>query len=660
MKLHFMIFVMFAILLTATSILAQETVAEKLLETQEESDEQSELYEILLKLQDHPLDLNSATAEELELIPGLSLELRQAILQYRKQHGRFKSAEELLQVPGIDSETFDYLRELVYVPQTQKPKIASGFRVRSRVSDRIDRPVGFDSTYQFSPPKIYNRIQYQITSKIQGGVVLEKDSGEQRWDDLRLYHVQFNASENFSILLGHFLVEIGQGLVLWGPYGFSKGADSVFPIKKRARGFRGYSSVDENAALYGGVVKLAVQNLEATFFASKTKLDATATSDDEVSGLFATGFHRTENEISKRDALSESLGGAAVHYSFPLGITVGASGYFSKYDKSINDPDLIRQRFAFRGKENTVVGLDWDWRVRGANLFGEFARSKNGALAWLMGGMLGVERAQLAVLYRDYAKDFQNQHGFGFADANGSTQNERGFYTGLNFKITPRTTLNAYYDIFSHPWRTFFEPQPWEGNEFLSQLEQRFGTQIRITLRFRENNRPETQTFRDELERDKEEFVATTKRQWRLQMDYTLNPRVRVRSRLEYVTYNLNRFDRSSGEASEQGFLMYQDFRIQPTKALTIAGRLTFFDTDSFDSAVFQYENDLPGLVTNRGLFGEGARWYVLLSYNYRLFDLSVKYSETFRDDVEVIGSGPDQINGNLDRRIGAQLDVKW
>lgn len=661
MKLHFMIFVTFAALFTAASVVAQETVAEKLLENQEESDEQSELYEILLNLRDHPLDLNSATAEELEVIPGLSLELRQAILQYRKQQGRFESADELLRVPGVDAETFNYLRELVHIPQTQRPRVERGFRLRSRFSDRIDRPVGFDNgSYQFSAPKIYNRIQYQISSKIQGSVVLEKDSGERRWDDLRLYHVQFSASENFSILLGHFLVEIGQGLVLWGPYGFSKGADAVFPIKKRARGFRGYSSVDENAALHGGLVKLAVHNLEATVFASKTKLDATATSDDEVSGLFATGFHRNENEINKRDALSETLAGAAVHYTFPLGIKVGASGYFSKYDKTINDPDLIRQRFAFRGKENTVVGLDWDWRIRSANLFGEFARSKNGALAWLTGAMLGVERAQLALLYRDYAKDFQNQHGFPFADASGATQNERGFYTGLTFKITPRTTLNAYYDIFSHPWRTFFEPLPWEGNEFLSQLEQRFGTQIRITLRFRENNRPEAETFRDELGRDKQEFVATTKRQWRLQMDYTINPRVRVRSRLEYVTYNLNRFAGSSGEASEQGFLMYQDFRIQPTKALTIAGRLTFFDTDSFDSAVFQYENDLPGLVTNRALFGEGARWYVLFTYKYRLFDLSVKYSETFRDDIDVIGSGPDQINGNLDRRIGAQLDVKW
>ncbi len=636
-------------------------MAEKLLESQEESSEQSELYEILLNLKEYPLDLNSATLEELEIIPGLTPVLRDNILRYRQRRGEFKRVEELLRVDGVNAETYEYLRELVFVKKPARPAPKSiRLNLRSRLSDRVDRPVGFEEgDYLYSPQKIYHRIQYQIAEKISGGFLLEKDSGERRWDDLRLYYVAVDAHPNFSFLVGNYLLQIGQGLTLWGPYGFSKSADAIFPIKKRGREFRGYSTVDENAALHGGVAHVTLKHFAATIFASRAKLDATLTSENEVSGLFATGFHRNENELSKKDALTESLAGAALRLQLPLQLTVGGSFYFSKFDKTINDPDLVRQRFAFRGRKNAVAGFHWDWRIPSANLFGEAAGSKNGGRALLAGALLDFKKIQLAFLFRDYGKDFQNLHGFAFADANGSTQNERGYYSGLHFKIGERTAVSAYYDIFTHPWRTFFEPLPFDGNEFLAQIEQRFSNRLRLTLRYRENQKQETETFEDELMRERREFVEILKRQGRLQLDYDLSRQLRLRSRWEFVSFKTNRFNSAVAETDEQGFLMYQDVRLQPTKALTLTARLTIFDTDSFDSAVFQYEPDLPGLATNRSLFGEGARWYVLINYQFRFMGFSAKYAETFRDDTDVIGSGADEIQGQRDRRFGVQIDLK-
>ena len=103
-----------------------------------------------------------------------------------------------------------------------------------------------------------------------------------------------------------------------------------------------------------------------------------------------------------------------------------------------------------------------------------------------------------------------------------------------------------------------------------------------------------------------------------------------------------------------------QEIRVRPGPNWLVDARMTFFDTDSFDSRVFQYEHDLPGVVTNRALFGRGNRWYAVVRYTpSRLLALSTKYSETLRDDVDVIGSGPDQIESNLDRRFGVQMEVK-
>ena len=62
-----------------------------------------------------PLDLNTATAEQLETLPGVGPATSKAILSYRASHGRFRSVTELLEVPGIGPAKLEALRPLVRV-----------------------------------------------------------------------------------------------------------------------------------------------------------------------------------------------------------------------------------------------------------------------------------------------------------------------------------------------------------------------------------------------------------------------------------------------------------------------------------------------------------------------------------------------------------------
>lgn len=52
------------------------------------------------------LDLNTATAEELEALPGIGPTLAGRIVEWRQAHGAFRSAEDVMSVRGIGEATY--------------------------------------------------------------------------------------------------------------------------------------------------------------------------------------------------------------------------------------------------------------------------------------------------------------------------------------------------------------------------------------------------------------------------------------------------------------------------------------------------------------------------------------------------------------------------
>lgn len=70
-----------------------------------------------------PLDLNSATAEELQQLPGIGPSTAKAIVQFREKSGPFQRVEDLLVIHGISRARLEKLRPYVTIgkPPAKSP-----------------------------------------------------------------------------------------------------------------------------------------------------------------------------------------------------------------------------------------------------------------------------------------------------------------------------------------------------------------------------------------------------------------------------------------------------------------------------------------------------------------------------------------------------------
>ncbi|MBL8016771.1 MAG: helix-hairpin-helix domain-containing protein [Ignavibacteria bacterium] len=657
---------------------------EMLLENQTDDSEDSKLLETLQQLEANPIDLNSANSGELQRVPYIDAIISSRIIAYRVKNQKFYSIAELRSVEGIDDDlygkikkfvmvknsTVDFIRDEFGIVNTSRNSRSSFFRnlrleFRTRLSNDLQPSRGYlDTTYLGSRPKFYNRLLAKYTTggyTFTGSLLTEKDPGEKSLTDHvgGFFEMKSPLILN-QVLAGDYTLEFGQGITLWGSYSFSKGNDAVSGIKKKGDDIDSYNSVNEVQYFRGvaGKLKLgtSVGDLSLFGFYSDNYIDASIdTTLNMLSSSYEDGNHRTESEINRRNSGKEKLlGGRLFYESKILGTTkIGLTYYKSEYNK----PFEYKGLYDFSGTTSNALGVDYDIVYKNINIFGEWARSYTDKV----GGVTGVKflffkLADVIFMVRNYPKDFIMLHSYGFGEQSGTSQNEFGIYSGIRFKIGKLAVVNAYFDQYKFPYATFYNPVPTTGNDFLTYTEWNVTRNLKLFTKYKNETKEDVIKVTNQYGIEEEKIYDRGQRNYRIQFDYDMFKKLRVRSRFEYVFV-----DYAGYQTSQKGMLFFSDFRATVFNNLVLDGRFVIFQTDSFDSRIYEYENEISGVVSNQGMYGKGRRWYLLLKYRpYKFLELSAKYAETVIEGAKSIGSGNDEVMGDLKNRFTLQLELKF
>ncbi|MEW6701154.1 MAG: helix-hairpin-helix domain-containing protein [Bacteroidota bacterium] len=616
-----------------------------------------EYYDLVEYLLQNKISINTASINDLMKIPNLDRQTATLIIRHRNLTGGIFSKDQFKNIEGVSTDVIDKILPFIQFGDTEgltffdtiskkMEQINISFRSRG-IKDLQEEKAFKDGKYYGSSWKIYNRLIISKDKNIRLGVLTEKDPGEKSLNDLTTFHLYArDIGIVKSIVLGDYLFEFGQGLALWSRYTISKGIETVRILPRNARGLIPYLSTDENLFLRGGAVQLSYSDLNFYTFYSVKNLDGSINPiTNQITSLRLDGLHRDSSEAANKKIITEKLLGVSIDYSFG-----GIGGIGLLYSTSIFRNDFEKQSpLDPSGSKFNYFSGGYDFNYGKLNFSGETAYNKK-SFATINSAEISVDKNfSLLFSYRNYPANYWGLHANGFGEKY-ITQNETGFYSGLKLR-TSYGTFYFYFDQFKYPFTSDKLPMASKGSEFLFYYTSKIFHNFEFRIRYTNQTKDVTDVVNDEYG-----FVKNRIEKVRGELLYKVSKNVQLRSRLEYLDVSL-----LSNKNNEIGFLVYQDVKYLPVPALNISARIIFFKTDSYNSRVYEFENDLAGVLTNPALYLEGMRWYFLIHYTMPIgISLSLKYSELYKPYERTMGSGDTEINSNVDNRLSFQLDFQF
>jgi hypothetical protein len=617
--------------------------------------------------------LNYADAGLLAQLHLLSPVQISNLLSYRKLLGNFLSIYELQAIPTWDMELIRQIKPYIIV--SQKTAVVQSLHKRLKNGNHtflirsvrvLEKSKGYllnrDSVknyYPGSPQKILLRYKYKSGNLLQYGFTAEKDAGEQFFKGAQKQGFDFYSAHLFirdlgiikSLAIGDFAVNLGQGLTQWQSLAFNKGGQ-IINAKRQSEILRPYNSAGEIAFNRGVGITLQKKNWESTGFISYRKLDAgfdvdTLTSDDDITSLRLSGYHRTVNEIAGKGSQGQLTFGGNISYSTDK-FHFGTNAVHYDFGHSITKAGYLYNMFALKGSHAGNYSFDYSYTYKNMHFFGEAAIDEDFDKAFINGLLINTDsRVAMSFLYRNISRAYQSLYANAFTE-NTNPTNESGLYSGITITPTDFLRIDAYADFFHFPWLKYRTDAPTSGNDYMIQFTYQPNKQVMLTSRFRYEKKPINYNPGNLYLNP---VVGRPKQALRTQFNYKLNSRFTFRSRVEIAWFD------KRGKDPQNGFLTFADV-IYKSDSHKISGNLRFsyFETDGYDSRIYAFENDVLYGYSIPVFFDKGYRYYLNLHYKFsRRLSVWSRFAQTVYIKKTEIGSGLDLINGNKKSQITLQ-----
>ncbi|HLR76487.1 MAG TPA: hypothetical protein VK106_02435, partial [Balneolaceae bacterium] len=221
-------------------------------------------------------------------------------------------------------------------------------------------------------------------------------------------------------------------------------------------------------------------------------------------------------------------------------------------------------------------------------------------------------------------------------------------------RVNKKITLSAYFDQFLSPAPRFGADQSTQGYDWFGLAEIRFTPDLHFYIQVKNKVKETEYTRIDKLGREQVQLGEKVRGSLRAQIQYWVNKKIRLRTRGEVIRA------KKAGEPFSYGYLIFQDLRFTPTKKLTIDTRVTVFETQDYDSRLYQFENGLLYVLSNQMLYGQGERLYGVIRYKaLNWLDIWAKFGVTIYENQRRISSGLNEIKGNVQSNIELQIRIK-
>lgn len=637
-------------------------------------------FEELSELKENPININTATKEQLEKFPFLSDRIVENILYYLYKNGPMLSENELWMIEDINRQTIRCLQPFIYFKQPEKEEYKPTLKQvlkygKQELLTRVDIPFYIKSGYKFhtkeelkkNPNKQYLgygyyhslRYSFHYRDKIYLGLTAEKDAGEpffagqnqKGYDFYSPYLLIHNIGKIKALAIGNYRLSYGYGLVMNTDFGMGKTA-TLSTLGNKSRGIRKHSSADEYNYFQGMAISYKLsKRWTVDAFYSYRKMDGIV-NNRFITSLKKDGYHRLYREFEKKNMVTNQLIGSNLNYNGKY-CELGLTTVYNVFNKPLN-PDLKPyNRFYPRGKDFYNVGGNYKIFWKQFSLLGETAIDKNGTVATM--NMLSYSPnggTQLIVMNRYYDAKYQSIYGRSIGEGNG-VQNESGFYIGLETKLLRYIRMTCYGDFFYFLWKKYLVSEPGtKGFDGLVQLSYSPTYQLEMFIRYRYKNKKKDFTAEDKIR----QTIPYIQQKCRYQLNYALKDKLLLKTIADYARINYR------GQSASNGFLFSQSAGYKFTSIplqFDVSG--SWFNTDDYESRLTIYEKNVLYAFSMPSFYYEGTRWAVNARYELnKHIMIQAKYGMTHYLNRDVIGSALEAIDGSTKSDLYLQLRLKF